>query len=741
MRAKSIVAGCLLVVGILSAAAAGGAAEPVEQRLSVRADRNLSRRLNPVLERFGQPVPAKLAAGQTPEAYLSDLCGYARPSWTYDADDPTRLAIHHGPCLLVRRNRSYGIRLGDSLPAIGMHFGLLEGSLSELKVVKGPTAPPAARKDLYPGDKVIVPNSPAFTPVRLKPGIVGGRTAFVGALAEALGCGGTETPDACLQRYRVVVIDDTPQAVLPKAAPMMKARPAVVTPEAGPPLSSGYGPSGRHPRVAPTGAFAAAFAADAAADQPADPAVAPAPTAAQSTPVARGQWPYDRERVSKLLKAAAPPTGDFRTPVAVIDVGLMGQDGRPLPPDTYAKPDEDSTDPLSPYGDGVPFRADASSPVSICQGQFDNAATLLADPDVRAAFSHGAVTASLATGYAYQKEGTVPLELRPRLIFIRLYGAPCPPSHEASVQPSDVIKGVLAVADRVDIINLSWQDSGGVTAGLADTLANAIRASEKLLVVAAGNDGAENLNMAVGEFCPACLANPSYHPGGAVVDSHVLAVGAATARLTAEDFSGYGVPTVLLYAPGSPSGALDLEGHDASGFGASTSYAAPRVAFAAAVSRSLAPTTDMERIVKRLLISTWPLYDENGAEVPGAGVIDLTKVAALKTFAVEVREDQDGKAVLKTYVGPLTKPMWTLSLCAGPGYAADKWMGVALGKANPATGERLLTFYPQGFTNHVYKPEPKRCLPSGVVEIVDVTEGLKTLPLAKVTKILAPLKP
>lgn len=719
-----------------SAAAEPSLASPetaaVIRSYSIRGDRALSRRLNPVLGRIGMPVVHKLPEGENAERFVGELCGFARPAWTYAGQDPTGRTIEIAPCLLAEKQVEIPVRRGDSTPAIGMHIGLLEGSLGTLRVRRTSGKSGKGLVDLHQDDRVIVPEYPLWTPIAVPAAKAPDRTALMVALAEGLPCNDTESADDCLARFRVGVIDDTPKPIAPRPprvnAAAIGERPDTVARS----VSDGPAVTVRDEAVAlaqgPRGA-------------------APTPTIAAGSPVATGQWPLDPVRVQRLL-AGTGAGGHPRRPVAVIDVGLQTGAGDPLPEDTFARADPEASDLLRRFGDGVPFAQTGASSVSICEdGLAGPAAGVLDDEALREEFSHGAVTSSIATGYAFRKAraGAIPAEILPQLLFVRLYGGPCPPAGMPAAKPSDVIRAVQKVSGQVDIINLSYQDDGGESSGLPDALMNAIRASQKVLVVPAGNDGAEDLGASVGQFCPACLANPLYEKGGPAIARRVLAVGAATSLLEVEHFSGKGWPAVFLYAPGDALDAVDIAGRDAPPFEPSTSYAAPRVAFATALASSLVPGATMDRVVKRIGISTWPLYerDEEGRRrrAQNGGVLDLTKVAAVRTFAVEAWVEENGQRVLKTYVGPLATPMKSLALC-GPGqeYPADVWMGIAIGPPGTASGYRQTVFYPQFFEDEQFKTRTANCRPAGNVVIQDLVDGPVTLPLESVTRILTPLR-
>jgi hypothetical protein len=178
-----------------------------------------------------------------------------------------------------------------------------------------------------------------------------------------------------------------------------------------------------------------------------------------------------------------------------------------------------------------------------------------------------------------------------------------------------------------------------------------------LLIVSAGNDVG---NLVQNNVCPACLALPDM-PRMENVPRRTIVVGAATETLGIAPGSGYGDNVVTLYAPGRPTGAVDIAGGDASGWSSATSYAAPQAAFAASLLRALGVEKYYE-IKERLKESTWPLSDTL-VSAP-VGVLDMVRVAAVYRDVVEVTEIEGGTSVRKTYVGRILEPIDSLGLCS-----------------------------------------------------------------------------
>ena len=154
-------------------------------------------------------------------------------------------------------------------------------------------------------------------------------------------------------------------------------------------------------------------------------------------------------------------------------------------------------------------------------------------------------------------------------------------------------------------------------------------------------------------------------------------------RFGQTEHSNFGKNTVQIYAPGKPIGALDILGHDASGFDAATSYAAPYVARAIALVEALGGL-DADQASHRALLSEWPFYGDDGqpvADITGhvTGVLDLTKAAAVRTYAVEVMERQpDGRIARRTYV-VVGQEDWgrLITMFAQYVISEDKWQALA----------------------------------------------------------------
>ncbi|MBW8765717.1 MAG: S8 family serine peptidase, partial [Geodermatophilales bacterium] len=159
-----------------------------------------------------------------------------------------------------------------------------------------------------------------------------------------------------------------------------------------------------------------------------------------------------------------------------------------------------------------------------------------------------------------------------------------------------------AVDHGADVINASW---GGPFSGPAlDGLRSAITYAADhgvLFVAAAGNDSG---NRDTSAFYPASLT-----------EWNVVTVGSSTAADTVSDFSAYGATSVDLFAPGTVIASITNTG----GYGASsgTSLAAPMVAAAVALYRSVMPSATAAEIKQALLDDVDPTRALVGKSVTG----------------------------------------------------------------------------------------------------------------------------
>ena len=262
------------------------------------------------------------------------------------------------------------------------------------------------------------------------------------------------------------------------------------------------------------------------------------------------------------------------------------------------------------------------------------------------------------------------------------------------------------------------------------------------MFVPASNDFIGNLeeNIQSGMVCPACLGHPRF---GEKAAERTVVVGAATRDLHRASYSNYGEQTVRVFAPGEPSGAIDVVGQPLPANVVGTSYAAPYAALAAAIIRLFGRPNTHEDIRDRLMAATWPLDDpESNSKRTGVGVVDLVKAAAAKHFAVEVKErETDGTWVRRTYVGKLRKKLHELTFCDGQLFREESYHALRLGDAD-ATGGRSLRLYAREVDTNLQRRPMKlhstTCRSTGDLQLTTIAGVDKTWPMANVTFIQTP---
>ncbi|WP_157944137.1 S8 family serine peptidase, partial [Blastococcus atacamensis] len=170
----------------------------------------------------------------------------------------------------------------------------------------------------------------------------------------------------------------------------------------------------------------------------------------------------------------------------------------------------------------------------------------------------------------------------------------------------DVVLGAKAIRYAVDngadVINASWggQFSGWPLQLLREAVAYA-EAHDVLVVAAAGND---SLNRDTSIVYPASLTEPN-----------IVTVGSSTAADTMAAHSAYGAASVDLFAPGELVAVVWNDGGVRVGSG--TSYAAPHVAAAVALYRSVMPTASAAELKAALLGDVDPVAAFSGKSVTG----------------------------------------------------------------------------------------------------------------------------
>lgn len=723
LTALSAIATAVLLALPVSAFGQAPPRQPPTQ-FAIKADQGLARRINPLLGEIARPVTVTVPAGADPHAYIDAICGPNHPTWSLVVPSPADAPLQPGekrvilkPCLQVDPTQVTVVRPGENSSAVKSKSGFLPKSNAGFAVVRDGRNLPITSTTLQPGDVIKTPPKPVWTEIETATPLEAGRAGLMAQIAARLACLAGESPAACLRRFNVLVMDNTPLKAVaaPKAVrPVTPADISGVADDGQPRFF--YQPADEPPVLPP----------------PPLPPGPPPPLQSAESAVAAGQWPYDLSVVRAILNAR--PASATSSRVAVIDLGLLNDKGEPLPPESFEVSTVDAT--RRRMGGGPPYIGNPSG-VGMCSGSLARSAVTGED------LHHGAVTASLAGGLALRRQGA-PASVLPNLLFYRLYGAPCPPSGGADVRPTDVVEAFNA-ALALPIVNLSYGGSRAQDTGLADSLKSVYDSVNSVLVVAAGNEGAD-LAENPAASCPACFATPSYL---AEADGYlVLAVGAADDRLRREDTSNFGSGVVKLYAPGRPYGAVDLFGDDASRYPASTSYAAPQVAMALALMRSLTrgrsgEELDRRRLIDRILVSTWPLLTETGEVSPNAGVLDLTKALAVNNYAVGVRHREDGRLVRRTFVGDIPGGLAGLKICDATSFSQAAFQAVRL-VGQDVNGLRTVKLYAQNRGRNQPKgrelvtTHPTDCTVGGSFRMNTLPSGSADISMADVEIILAP---
>jgi hypothetical protein len=709
-------------------------AQSVARDFAIRSDPSRAPDVERVLGQIAQPSEIKVTAGEDIEAALKERCGGEMPQILQDPS-ANRDTVVFRPCL--RSDPAVTVTVTDNqrLEKIVQQYGLHPNWVEKLK-------PHTSSDNLHSGDKVTIPRVPRWTPFTAKPEW-GSREAVSKALADGLGCG-SESAEACLMRLRVLLIDRGPPST-PTPTSTPAPTPTVPPFRTVPPGKGALQPPARPPLPPPqpgretqtrSEAERFNFAAEVSSamrlsSTPVAPplAMARSSISASAPRVAEKQWPYDLGRVRALLAAVAPPQS--RTTIGVADIGLHNREGAPLPKNAFG----------ALIGAGVPRTDDelrSRDDVSLC-GTPPPPNVVTWSPEKRRTASHGSIVASIAAGLNLYGGSPSVVPVLPQLVFYRTVANAC--SESSTMEPHDDFALVdafdyLVRKDEIQIMNFSV---GLRESNNRDTFVNAVRLALEdkwtLLIVPAGND--RQFDPDTLPPCPACLADTdAYGPAG----RRVIVVGAATNSLEIASYSGSHDRIVRLYAPGEPVGSVYLDGADAgSAANAATSAAAPLVALAVAITKSLGPV-QMETVKHRMMLATWPLLDEMGQPVPsGARVLDLTKAAAIRTYAVEAWVDENSKRVRRTFVGDLITPLEQLSLC-GTSITPTEFQ--ALRFESVGTTRRDI-----GFTRELEKNgrgfkqvQLVSCRPMGTLRINDLISGEVELPLKDVTQILVPWK-
>ena len=725
--------GCMLLAWFFCMVAGGSAAEPSggaapSARLDfvIRVDATRAERIGRLITEVAERDEIELDHDANVAAYLRQLCGARAPSEveteSFERDGRQGLTVRLAPCLRERSEVRQVVRPSDTLESFAIRNGMRAVAVESFSVIRGNggVARSVVPKSLQPGDEVVAPAAPAWTPFRARPERVRDRDDLMSQIAAVLACGG-EAPESCLARQGVVLLFD-PHA-RPGAGEQAPADPPAAPPDSGGDL----------------------------ADHHEAPVVAepvPAPIAIGSVAgVVEEQWPYDRNRAVAALGCSLAATGVEPVEIGVADVGLRSREGAPLPAGAFATKEGDPVDSADSDRDGY---IDDAIGAGIARNGGGNA-DLLGDGDVSLCengqpdfrgwgpgplidASHGAIVASVASGHGLRSAPLPLSQVLPRVAFFRLVPRACAPTDSLAIASKPMLDAFEYFRNRgISIVNVSFGSSGADGWMLAAGLAQLLAYREVLLVLPAGNDGRDLDDQ---PECPACLGRKSAF---ASADRSTLVIGAASRVLERAPWSNYGKETVHLYAPADASGALDILG-DAVAAPEATSYAAPLVTLGAAMLKAMGVESP-SRLRTRLVDSAWPLYD-GGVEVRGAGVFDLTRIAAARFDAVEfIETGGDGRRAHRVYVGTLRNGLESVAICGPlPRHSRSAVQAIRLGPANP-DGLREVRVQHRVFAQGSQDPRQEivSCEPTGSLTIDDLVQGEVTIPLGQVTQILLPV--
>lgn len=733
----------------------------------LRVNPHLAPEINEVLARTAQRAEVVIPAGQTAEEYLAQVCGGHSPAYEVAEAGTSATKVRAAPCARIKQNLQIEVTAGDTLEGLAVRNGLPRTAAAHLKVIPSgeSKARPTKPENLKIGDLVVIPEAPLWTHVVMNPEVVADRAALVSALASSLKCR-TEDPEACLAEREVTVLDRAtvrkPDEFEPQPAQQIQLLKFLsnVTSDVLAEIRAMEEPS------------RAAVALETIAPAPLPPSPPPPPepvalippvpappstTAPVSISVAPEQWPYDVGLLAAILKDAAN-AGHIKTSttIGVADVGLGDFLGSPLPvtlfdigteklqeEEGHLEPDGADNDANmyvdDIFGAGVPRVRDGelmgTGDLGLCKAEQPPFATWTPEPLSQA--SHGVAVSSVAAALGLRKTAPQVADALPKLVFFRMLESACAQDARFNVAEAELVTAFEYLKTRTNIINISYIVDNTSGKRFASEIKDILPHHDVLLVLPAGNDTPGDLDDHGN--CPACLGNDSTNRGGTAA-KRSLVVGAATRDLRRAPFSNYGERTVGLFAPGEPTGALNLANQPVPLTDAATSYAAPLVALAAGIVRSFGGTNSPMDIKDRLLATTWPLDDPaSRPDRTHVGVLDLVKAAAIRHHAVEVKEvDPDGQLVRRTYVGRLLTPLRELTLCVGQGGFQEAGVhAIRLGEPDDDGERRLLIYYRKQIDPRTKQRLIQRllCRPEGELRIRTLIHGDKTFPLSEVTQI------
>jgi len=351
--------------------------------------------------------------------------------------------------------------------------------------------------------------------------------------------------------------------------------------------------------------------------------------------------------------------------------------------------------------------------------------------ETKSTADHGAIVASIATGWNIRRQATLSAGL-PRLIFFRLLDDICQSPPRLQATEADILAAMDYVFERAPVLVISYTLVSALSSTFRPTVQGQLANSDKLLIIPAGNDGPGDLDE--DGRCPACLANPAITDP--ITAMRTIVVGTAQRDLTIAPVSNWGQVIVHLFAPGEASGAVDIHGADAgSMYVPATSWSAPYAGLAAGIMQSLGiiRTRDLR---ERLLASSWPLLDSTGrANLASSGVLNITAAASVRHHAIEVIEvGASGAYERRTYVGKLNTTLADICPEGGLGPAHSIRFG-ALNEGRRKTAARSSTYDNQLKRFRTYNVE---CTLPAQIQFTDLIRGSRTFESDAVTQILLP---
>lgn len=458
-----------------------------------------------------------------------------------------------------------------------------------------------------------------------------------------------------------------------------------------------------------------------------------------SAKVADSQWPEDKGLVAEIIANTKNVARLTDTVIGVADNGLGTPSGSPMPTDLFVNDTGESNGndvPDDVIGAGI-ARVDAGGSlvgdVSVCPDPRPDYSTWQGAQLERG--SHGSVVTALASGLWLRKRNAGFNALLPRVQFFRIAANVCADAPGADESAAiDAINYIINTNTR--ILNLSSLVDGESGGAFTLRLKDLFTYGPPLLIVLPTGNNVGNLDDS--QSCPPCLGSIN----SSQTSKRLLVVGAATQDLRVASYSGRGFRTVRIFAPGEASGAVDLAGRDASAFEPATSYAAPRVSLAAALIRMQLGVDDPGKLMTRLMLSTWPLFGSDNANVGRSGgaldvgVLDLVKAAAVRYDVVEIIErQQNGALDRRTYVGDITDGL--PGLCPEFTFSGTAYSAVEMGPA-ALDGSRQMTLISRRVDPLRMEPSTmsKPCMSTGAIKMRALRDKEVTLPTSAITKVI-----